>query len=691
MNKFFKRCILLCLAVTCMLTVMVAFASPATTEPIEYIQPDGTKVEYYIYGDEYYSFFGDEDGYLLKFDNTGLCYYATSDESEPVIYSSASVRPEKAVRGFDLRPQVNLTPADVDGTDFEIAAYSTDSSLQTYIISPENYALEDRKLMVVAVEFSDVAFSSTYYPSQLLHERFFSKESGVASVYNYYDEVSQGKFHFCESFTLDDIGDFVSDSNTADETGVVANGVVKVKLNRVHPDPCSTGTYNTLLQQDIAKDALTIVDDYIDFSVYDVDSSRQLEGDELTFIIVVAGYEGSYGYTNNSVWGVRSSLDEPLNVDGVEILGKDTKGFTMHGAMYKAEVPLGIGTACHELAHSLGLPDLYNLANPEYDFSKISYASLMNSGGHGRAKDGVADYMPTHMDPWCKLFLGWYDEGEVITIDETYKGVLKLKAPTDDDSVEGYRLIKVTTSADPNEYYLVEYRKLDGFDRGMYAYNYSNKVTDILKPGVAVWHIDDTINYKGMNNTHECGIALLHSGTKVSGTNASTGAIVEDRVVRDGFYHVANPFWSSDSGRLPFFGVASFPNNELNTVNGTKTSTGVGMDFLTKSDAPVAEVKFGGSKVNTAIRVDGYHFEYLYYFNNTDSAISVRPYIVSITNDQVQTITQNRIWCSVPAKGLGSLRANTLFDDGVTYKLFNWDFDIMEPNCPVFEHLGQEG
>jgi immune inhibitor A len=124
------------------------------------------------------------------------------------------------------------------------------------------------------------------------------------------------------------------------------------------------------------------------------------------------------------------------------------------------------GVLCHEFGHMLGLPELYAPGGATHE--GIGKWGLMGQGTWvGRGKS------PPHLEAWSKVRLGWAD---VMTIAETTPAV-RLPAVTDEPLV-----VKVPAgSTNPDEYYLLENRQLDGHDAALPG------------GGILVWHVDDRV------------------------------------------------------------------------------------------------------------------------------------------------------------------------------------------------------
>ena len=111
------------------------------------------------------------------------------------------------------------------------------------------------------------------------------------------------------------------------------------------------------------------------------------------------------------------------------------------------------------------------------------------SWGNYIADSGETVFVPVSFDPFCLEQLGYIEPVEVAA-DGTYD-VSTLW------SDEGYRCLRVPTSTE-GEYYLVENRQYESFDRGLTSSYRAERHKD--KPqyynetgGVVIWHIDQGI------------------------------------------------------------------------------------------------------------------------------------------------------------------------------------------------------
>ena len=123
---------------------------------------------------------------------------------------------------------------------------------------------------------------------------------------------------------------------------------------------------------------------------------------------------------------------------------------------------MGIGVFCHEFGHCLGLPDFYcTVGGSVYGMSNWD---IMDKGCYLNNGDTPAGYTS-----YERHFMGWMDL--IDPVENTRYSI----APLNSD--EG-AAVKVTNDANPDEYYLLEYRSKTGWDSYLPA------------EGILVLHVD---------------------------------------------------------------------------------------------------------------------------------------------------------------------------------------------------------
>lgn len=251
-------------------------------------------------------------------------------------------------------------------------------------------------------------------------------------------------------------------------------------------------------------DACAILDDDIDFSLYDTNDDGVIDN----VFIVYAGYGESSGGGADTVWPhaayISKKITESVILDGV-ILDR----YACVNEMEK-DYPTGIGTFCHEFSHVLGLPDIYptdqsnNYATGRWDV--MDHGSL--NGNQRR---------PCNLTAYERSVLGWLEPQE-ITPGQTYT-----LPPLDENKA----FILRTDS--PTEFFFIENRQLQGWDKSLPGH------------GMLVWHIDyqeDKWADNTVNNdpSHLCVKVLRADGIGTESSEAGDpfpGSIGKYEISRD--------------------------------------------------------------------------------------------------------------------------------------------------------------
>ena len=320
---------------------------------------------------------------------------------------------------------------------------------------------QSRNLLVIRVNYSDVSFVSATQPWQ---QRIFGNNEGELA--HYMQEISAGNFRFIPA-------------SESEETP--NDGVITITLTTVHPDSGSDSTIHPDLAQ-----ALRESDKYIDFSQYDSDNNGYIDKNELIPMFIIAGEEDAYsgGSSAKGVWAHQSCTsgsNSPI-LDGVTLMSCFADGnYALFGER-DVDSPTSshdatVGIMAHELGHAtFDLPDLYDTTNKS---AGIGYFGLMSAGMWGqKSYNDLPGNTPTHMCAWSKIASGF------IAPDILEKGS-NVAANFTQASSNDYNVLKLPINA--HEYYLVENRYNQGYDRGLFALN---KV-GTFKGGLAIWHIDE--------------------------------------------------------------------------------------------------------------------------------------------------------------------------------------------------------
>lgn len=451
-----RRTILIVLLLLTISVPVPAWAVPACSQIQTYTQPDNTTISFRNMGDEHFNWKETPQGDVIFYDKASKYYCYGQLRNNKAVASDARV-------GVDHKPFVRLTGAQLlSAKDYSIRhSISLGSQAESTAVP----SLADRAstapitlsptqhLLVLLIDFSNVKIKqSDAYWSQ----KFFGPSG---SVDNYYDEVSQGKLAF---------------TPVAETSGTTTNdGILRATLPTEHPAVDGYQNTNEMYDQILATVETALeseAGDITNLAAYDTNHDGILETDELHLVTIFAGFEASASGSENpvnAIWAHTYSGGFGDLGDGLM-----ASGYIATGEMKDATTPMTIGVFCHELGHSLGLPDLY-------DYGGISVGlgvhSLMASGSWGTVGNNPAGSSPTHLDAWSEIQLGFTDP-QVIQSGGAYALYGSMNPSRN--------VIRVNTSI-PSQYFLLEYRTFDGYDAGLQREAY--------EPGVAIYHVDEAM------------------------------------------------------------------------------------------------------------------------------------------------------------------------------------------------------
>ena len=324
--------------------------------------------------------------------------------------------------------------------------------------------------IVIRMQFTDYKFGSS---EAVWSQKIFGTSSGQLN--DYYNEVSKG------SLQLSQIPD--DDTIIGGESN---DSIITVTLNYPHPQ-------NDTLSNAIFAEALSLTDDYVDYSLYDENNDSFISVDELQIMFIVAGDEwATYasGQARGGVWAHQYALPltgigQAPTLDAVRLMATGHGTYSCFGEHHFDHVQNAtIGVMAHELGHAIyHIPDLYDTDSTS---AGIGAFGLMASGAW--AYTGGQNYgaSPVHMSAWSKMQAGF------ITVDEhnSSENDINLTAA----SLENFNVVKVPINS--NEYFLLENRQNLGYDKGLYMLE--NRT---FTGGVAIWHINESvINAKSTSN-----------------------------------------------------------------------------------------------------------------------------------------------------------------------------------------------
>ena len=608
------------------LTLLTKFnihANPSNPFPQEITQADGqTVITLAGRGDEFFSWVEDENGYVVAFDEfSGDWHYAYLEDGQ-ILPGGEIVMPDE----FDPsdRPD-RITVEDlkplIDEVDFTRDTWELSSRLPPDRTNPrrerspinedmqevQTFALANNNptLLVMLIEYNDVQMVNTI---NYWYNHFFSTASGANSVNKYFAEASAGKFSYKTVPFL--INGSITTGLPAGVSQIqLDNGVARVRLSKNYP-PYGTGN-NDAIGTDI-NTAFDAVKGYINFTPYGGDLyGGYILGSDFTVATVMAGWERSNTPANDGypqrVHAHARSYSISGNIISVRFSDKSLYSYYTQGEIYSGSgasaVPMGIGVSVHELGHTLGLPDLYDTTSAS---AGVGPYSIMASGSWGAAAssstipNGTTNgHAPVQFDAWSKVELGFVTPQVVASTGYANVNMNSIGASS------AYNVVKVTSTANPNQYFLVENRGLNGYDVGLERFGirpaYGNN------GGIMVWHIDESVKDSSgrLTNTNR-----LHRG--VDAEEADGSSVLENPSSYSNQYMWFNHFFSNSpytryvagivaplngygggSGTFNQFSVSTSPNSNFhNGTNSQNVASGIKIK-VNSARGTVMAVEFG--------------------------------------------------------------------------------------------------
>ena len=405
-----KKLFALLLAALCLGTA--AFAVPAYRGLIPYTQPDGSVIQIRLHGDEFFHWTTDASGHVLELGADG--YY----------------RPASEVRLASRRNAARIRRASVNARRSAPARAGVASG--------------QKHFLVILVEFSDVHFESSTANadfSALLNQKGYNVNGGTGSARDYYYDNSGGAF-----VPIFDV-----------------YGPVRLTNNQAYYGGNDSGG-DDLRPQNAVEEGCEGLDGEIDFTRYDNDGDGKVD---LVFMYY-AGKGEADGGGKDCIWPHQWSLTSgniDLTLDGKKV---DSYACTneLIGSGSLKDKMCGIGTACHEFGHAMGLPDFYDTDYDEYngEAGGLYDYSLMCGGSYNNA-----GRTPPYLNIEERIMLGWQEPSVIREF--THSGTYTLA------SVSGNVAYKTLTDQD-GEYFVYECRSKTGWDRY------------IPEAGLIVYHVD---------------------------------------------------------------------------------------------------------------------------------------------------------------------------------------------------------
>lgn len=395
-------------------TMMAVPAKPGLKKKVTL--KDGTTVELSLRGDEHFSYYTDAAGKPCKLKNGELI---------------TLTHEEVAKQWTALREQR--------------LAIGNSSSRRAHRVGEPSTTTGTQKGLVILLQYQDVKFLNDSLTTNQIYKRFFNEEGykeygNEGSVRDYFKKQSYGKldidFDVVGPFTVSEKMEYYGKHYTDDQG---------TEHNDTHP------AIMVAEGVDFAYKA------GINFSNYDWDGDKEVD----QVFVIYAGYAEAQGAAPETIWPHEWTLaaeGKTKKYNGVTI---NTYGCASELSENEGTELDGIGTACHEFTHCLGLPDMYDTKGDNYG---MAYWDVMCAGSYNDDSHTPAGY--TAYERW---FSGWMEPTEL----KEQTSVVGMKPLVNEP--EAYILYN---DKNRNEYYILENRQPVSFDKGLFGH------------GLLIYHVD---------------------------------------------------------------------------------------------------------------------------------------------------------------------------------------------------------
>ena len=386
------------------------FAVPAYRKPFQAVLDNGNPVTVRLTGDEFFHFYVDEEGNELerlfdgRFTRVRSPWMAAARRTEgqqrrQLAYAQRMRRAEKARKAGAF--------------------------------------VGSKRGLVILVSFADVKMQETH--TREVFDAMFNREGyndngHVGSVRDYFKAQSYDQFEI----NFDVVGPYT-----------LKDSMAYYGENDSRGDDKHVGA--------MIAEAVKLADKDVNFKFYDWDDDDEVD----QVFVIYAGYGEASGAPKETIWPVEwwlssSDYGKTIRLDNVTI-NQFACSYELGGT--RGTDLSGIGTACHEFSHCLGLPDFYDTSGGS-NFGLDSW-SVMDYGCYNGTVDSEGysqGNIPCGYTAYERMFCGWLEPEELAD----GRNIKNMKALT--DAPQAYIIYN---DAHRNEYYLLENRQKSSWDKGL--------------------------------------------------------------------------------------------------------------------------------------------------------------------------------------------------------------------------------
>jgi len=484
-------------------------AAPISDMPTVITQPDGTEIICLMSGDEYFNYYHDESGYVIKKSDDGWYEYCFGTDDGVVT---------SGVRVGDTVPENALTKETV----YNFVHSIIEEAMELYeipvseVAGPENeiqnasYFTGTFNNIVIFICFNDEDTTVNSYIRENLPKLYntgYSPDTSLipkVSVKDYFRTVSNGHIDINTTF-------YPIDNETV--------YCYKAKNPRSYYQPYDkTSNPNGYTEGARATREFSLLQEAVDAVKSQIPGDLNLDVnndgyvDSITFIV-----KGSSGAWSSLLWPHKwSAYSKYIYINGARVYSfslttedhvyVDNSKFNISGIIDKY---IEMGTLCHEMMHTFGMPDLYDYVNQSN--CPIGYYDIMANNNklpqvptvYTRERWGIYDNGKTWVDGQTKTITSASKQRLTLKASSSNSGIIAFKIPY---SLTGYSASASNHTGLEKTIY-IEYRGILG--------NYECERTEIKALGKIISSSGSTYSYSSFNIGVSTGL-LVYETSRIS-------------------------------------------------------------------------------------------------------------------------------------------------------------------------------
>jgi M6 family metalloprotease-like protein len=428
-------------------------------QPYQVTQPDGTIINCFVSGDEYFNWLHDADGYTIIQAADGYFYYGIRQGElvAPSQYKVNVADPQEA----GLRKWVKVSKQEYERRK---SAYTMNTDNNTSVDAPHLGTMNN---LSVYIKFSD---DTEFTTTRQTYDDLFNVPTGN-SLKSYYNEVSYTQFTISTSGYPE-----CAMTTNLSYTDSHPRSYFQPYNATTNPNGYNGDGERTSREHTLLNNAIVWIN-----ANSPVPGTLNIDGDNDGYVdnvcFIVRGGNGAWA---SLLWAHRWALYTiPTYING-----KQVWDYT-----FQPESQVNVKILCHEMFHALGAPDLYHYDDDGLNIAPVSAWDLMESGG---------GHMGAYMK-WKYSSNAWITSIPEITTSGTYT-LQPLTSPTNN-------CFKIASPNSASQFFIVEYRKPSGTFE-----------STVPGSGLLVYRIDPAYNGNASGPPDEVYIYRPNGTTTVNGS-----------------------------------------------------------------------------------------------------------------------------------------------------------------------------